>query len=253
MHLERLILILEIVGQKGNARVADICAHSDLPKPSAYRLVQDLVGAGLLEPVARGQFSLGGRLKRIVRSDQSDPALVEVIAPVLKRAATEHGAAFFLSRLRGKDVEIIHVETPETGIAFLHPGLGKRPLHACSCSKAVAAFSPGLIAAQSLQGRLKAYTEFTLTRIEDLEAEFKAIRTRGYAECVEEIERGMASVAATLGKSGLGATMSIGATGSTRVFTAAFRAEIGQVIVETARHLSFRLALGNPDAFRQSA
>jgi len=42
MHLERLIWILEIVGQKGEATVAEICAHSDLPKPTAYRLVQIL-------------------------------------------------------------------------------------------------------------------------------------------------------------------------------------------------------------------
>jgi len=48
MHLERLTFILEVVGQKGEATVTEICAHSDLPKPSAYRLVQDLVGVGLL-------------------------------------------------------------------------------------------------------------------------------------------------------------------------------------------------------------
>ena len=139
MHLERLTFILEVVGQKGEATVAEICAHSDLPKPSAYRLVQDLVSVGLLEPVTRGTFSIGSRLKRITQSDHSDRALLEVIAPALKKAATQYGAAFFLSRLRGKSVEIIHVETPDTGVSYLHPGLGKRPLHACSCSKAVAA------------------------------------------------------------------------------------------------------------------
>ena len=56
MHLERLTHILEIVGQKGEATVAEICAHSDLPKPSAYRLVQDLVGVGLLEQLDAGSF-----------------------------------------------------------------------------------------------------------------------------------------------------------------------------------------------------
>ena len=238
MHLERLTLILEIVGQKGEATVADICTHSDLPKPTAYRLVQDLVGAGLLEPVARGRFAIGIRLKRIARGDQSDRALVDLVSPALSRAATEHGAAFFLSRLRGRAVEIIHVETPDTGVSFLHPGLGKRPLHACSCSKAVAAFSPDLLWPQNLEGRLKAYTEFTLTRIEDLAAELAVIRQRGYAECVEEIERGMCSVAAPLSETGPGATMSIGATGSTRVFTPAFRASMGQYITRMARDLS---------------
>lgn len=238
MHLERLILILEVVGQKGEATVAEICGHTDLPKPSAYRLVQDLVGAGLLEPVAKGRFAIGTRLRRITQTDQSDRALVNLVAPRLGQAATEHGVAVFLSRLRGQNVEIIHVETPGTGVSYLHPGLGQRPLHACSCSKAVAAFSPGLLRARTLEGRLKAYTEFTLTRIEDLEAELACIRKRGYAECVEEIERGMCSVAAPLGEAGPGATISIGATGSVRVFTPAFRARIGPQIRQMAREIA---------------
>ena len=102
MYLERLTFILEIIGQKKEATVADICAHSYLPKPTAYRLVQDLVTVGLLEPVARGKFSIGLRLKQITHSEQSDRALLEIIGPSLKRAASQYGSAFFLSRLRGK-------------------------------------------------------------------------------------------------------------------------------------------------------
>ncbi len=241
MHLERVVLILEIVGQKGEATVADICAHSELPKPSAYRLVQDLVDVGLLEAVARGRFAIGIRLKHITHSDQTDLALLELIAPTLRQMATEVGAAFFLSRLRGKSVEIIHVETPDTGVSFLHPGLGKRPLHACSCSKAVAAFSPELFQTSELEGRLRAYTESTLTSVHDLEAEFALIRQRGFAECVEEIERGMCSVAAPLSPVGPGTLMSIGAAGSARVFTPAFRAKLGAQMIKTAHDLSSAL------------
>ena len=234
MHLERLTMILEIVGQKGETTMADILAHSDLPRPSAYRLVSDLVGAGLIEPVAKGRFTIGTRLRRIVQSDASDAALINLVSPILKQAANAKGVAFFLSRLRGNAVEIIHVETPETGVSFLHPGLGKRPLHACSCSKAVLAFNPGLDVPKGLEGQLKAYTDVTLTRLEDLEAELETIRARGYAECVEEIERGMCSVAAPLGQTGFGSTLSIGATGSTRVFLPAFRSKLGTHIVALA-------------------
>ncbi|WP_420860508.1 IclR family transcriptional regulator [Algirhabdus cladophorae] len=241
MHLERVTLILEIVGQKDVATVADICAHSDLPKPTVYRLVQDLVAVGLLEPVARGTFSIGLRLKQITHREQSDRALLDIIGPALKQAAAQYGSAFFLSRLRGKSVEIIHVETPQTGVSYLHPGLGKRPLHACSCSKAVAAFSPDLFLTSEMEGRLRAYTEFTLTSVQDLEAEFETIRKRGFAECVEEIERGMCSVAAPLAPDGPGATLSIGATGSVRVFTPAFRARLGPEITQIARDMSANL------------
>jgi len=251
MYLERVVWILEIIGQKGEATVAEICSHADLPKPTAYRLVQDLVNVGLIEPVARGRFAPGMRLKQMTQSDQSDPALLEVIAPVLKQAACENGVAFFLSRLRGKSVEITHVETPDTGVSYLHPGLGKRPLHACSCSKAVAAFSPRLFPTDEMEGRLRAYTEFTLTSLDDLRAEFETIRERGFAECVEEIERGMCSVAAPLAPEGPGALMSIGAAGSVRVFTPAFRDEIGPLITRIAGEISASLGWGNVRDIRQ--
>ncbi len=251
MHLERLALILEIVGQKGDATVADICAHSDLPKPTAYRLVNDLADAGLLDSVAKGRYAVGNRLKRITEADHSDQNLLETISPVLQEAADTHGITFFLSRLRGRAVEIVHVETPNTGVSFLHPGLGKRPLHACSCSKAVAAFSPDI--AQSMAGRLKAYTEFTLTDHDDLKAEFNRIRRSGYAECVEEIERGMCSVAAPLGPSGEPPTMSIGAAGSLRVFTPAFRKRTGEQLIRLAHDLSGRLGWSESEMKKASA
>lgn len=238
MHLERLTMILEIVGRQSDASVADICDRSDLPKPTVYRLVQDLVSTGLLEPIGKGRFVVGTRLKRIARNDHSDRALMEVAGPALKSAAEQHGVCFFLSRLRLRAVEIIHVETPDTGVSYLHPGLGKRPLHACSCSKAVAAFSPGLLLTSELKGRLKAYTEFTLTSVNDLHTEFETIRKRGYAECVEEIERGMCSVAAPLGQSEIGRTLSIGATGSVRVFDKNFRAMMGKELVALSESLT---------------
>ena len=251
VHLERLALILEIVGQKGEATVADICAHSDLPKPSAYRLVHDLAGAGLLDPIAKGRFVVGNRLKRITEADLSDQVLLDTIAPVLREAAGDHGVTFFLSRVRGHVVEIIHVETPGTGVSFLHPGLGQRPLHACSCSKAVAAFSPDM--ARTATARMKAYTEFTLTDPDELDAEFDVIRQRGYAECVEELERGMCSVAAPLGPSQVAPTMSIGATGSLRVFTPTFREQMGRELIRIADELAARLGWDHPERAEASA
>ena len=237
-------MILEVVGHLGEATVAEICTHTELPKPTGYRLVGDLTEAGLLDAVTKGQFALGYRLKQIIEPDQSDQALLEAIAPALRSAADTHGAAFFLSRLRGKAVEIIAVETPDTGVSFLHPGLGKRPLHACSCSKAVAAFSPTV--ANTMNSRLKAYTEFTHTDLTEVTEEFALIRKRGYAECVEEIELGMCSVAAPLGPKGQAPTMSIGATGSLRVFTPTFRKRIGKELLSLANDLSEHLGWEEP-------
>lgn len=56
-------------------------------------------------------------------------------------------------------------------------------------------------------------------------------RRRGDVECVEELERHMCSVAAPLGPSGLTPTLSIGATGSLRVFTPELRVAIAHELV----------------------
>ncbi len=213
--------------------------------------MNDLAEAGLLDPVPKRQFTIGYRLKQLTEADQSDQALVEAITPFLRQAADTHGAAFFLSRLRGKAVEIIAVETPDTGVSFLHPGLGKRPLHACSCSKAVAAFSPEV--AKTISGQLKAYTEFTHTDVAEVSAELEVIRQRGYAECVEEIERGVCSVAAPLCRHRQTPTMSIGATGSMRVFTPAFRKTLGRELIILTNELSTHLGWATPEPTGASA
>jgi DNA-binding IclR family transcriptional regulator len=116
--------------------------------------------------------------------------------------------------------------------------MGKRPLHACSCAKAIAAVSPGLLSHDALKGRLKRYTERTIRSREDLEAELDAIRAKGYAECVEELERGISSVATTLGKTGVGSTLSIGATASVRVFTPPMRKKIGEALSAMSHQIS---------------
>ena len=116
----------------------------------------------------------------------------------------------------------------------------------------MAAFSPELLLSKEMTGRLKAYTEFTLTRRSDLDVEFELIRQRGYAECVEEIERGMCSVAAPLGSSEFGKTLSVGATGSLRVFKPVFRAKIGQELVELGKALASGFDWGRDERARKT-
>lgn len=236
MHLERLILILEAVAQAGRTlNVAEICKATDLPKPTAYRLVQDLIGTGLLEPEAKGRFTLGARLKRITREDLGESDVIEVAAPLLRDAADEFEVVFFLARLRGRGVEIVHVETPrDERISYLHPGLGFRPLHACSCAKAVTAFSNEPILAAALEGKLRAYTQHTHTDLTDLKEEFAKIRQQGFAECVQELEVGTCSVAAPVHVEGADPWLSLGATGSARLFTEDYRKRLGTALVEIA-------------------
>ena len=250
VHLDRLIAVLETVAIAGRAlSPAEVQQATGLPRPTCYRLLQTLAEHRLLEePDGASRYLIGERLKRIALLGQPDVDVCQAAAPALREAAIEFGEAVFLSRFRDRSVEIISVETPaDAGRSFIHPGLGIRPLHACSCSKAIAAFADSEFQKELFSAPLRAYTEQTKTRPEDLEREFATIRDSGYAQCVEEIEVGVSSVAAPIRIGSLGCPFSVGATGPIRRFTNDHREEIGSRLIEIAGQIAANLQLTHAD------
>ncbi len=241
MYLERLLTIVETIaanGPEAGLTVAEIAAVTGFPKASVYRQVHDLVEAGLLEPADRGRYSVGLRTRRLAGTLPIDQTVRRMATPLLKQAAQTHGATFFLSQLTGNTVEIVQAEVPDTGVSFLHPGIGARPLHACSCAKVIAAFSDSATLLDVMKRRLKSYTAHTKTEPGDLEREFQTIRDRGFGECVEELENGVCSVAAPVLTRVEPVVYSLGATGTTRVFSKSTRAHMGEVATDLCRTLA---------------
>ena len=248
MHLNRLIAVLETVAIAGRAvSPADVQRATGLPRPTCYRLLQTLAEHRLLdEPEGASRYLIGERLKRIAILGQPDVDVCRAAVPTLRETAIEFGEAVFLSRFRDRKVEIIHVETPvDAARSFIHPGLGNRPMHACSCSKAIAAFADQEFQSEILSSPLRAYTEQTKTLPGEIEREFAAIRDCGYAECVEEIEVGVSSVAAPIRIGNLGVPFSVGATGPIRRFTRHHRKKIGTRLIGIADQIAANLQLAH--------
>lgn len=216
MNLERLIHILEMTAIAGRPlAVADIQRATGLPRPTCYRMVQTLVEHRLLdEPDVGSRYVIGERLIRLALLGKSDIDVRRASAGSLKEAAIRLGETVFLARLRNRTVEIIHVETPEDmSKAFIHPGLGDRPLHACSSAKAIAAFAEEQLRDEILDGAFPAFTGNTHSSLETLLKEFSTIRLDGYAICNQEIDLGISSVAAPVKFGNIGVTFSVGAVG----------------------------------------
>lgn len=248
MHLDRLISILEIVAVAGRpVSPGEVQRATGLPRPTCYRLIQTLQDQGLLEaPSGDGRVVIGERLIRIALLGKSDVDVRKAAAPLLKAAAVQFNETVFLSRLRNGQVEIIHVETPDDPArAFIHPGLGVRPMHACSCSKAIAAFTEPEFQDSIIRGTLRQYTDFTKTTEEELRAEFARIVERGFADCDQEIDLGIASVAAPVSVGNIGATFSVGAVGPIRRFGTDDRTEIGGKLIHLANRVSGAIQLCN--------
>ena len=248
MYLDRLILLLETVAMAGRPlSVAEIQEATDLPRPTCYRLLQTLTEHGLLDGNPDdSKYLLGDRLIRLALMGTSDVDVRQAAAPILKEAATVFGDAVFLSRFRNRRVEIVHVEVPaDPRRAYVHPGLGSRPMHACSCSKAIAAFAEPDFQEDILQGPMRAYTEHTKVTESALRQEFANIRQRGYAECIEEIEMGVSSVAAPIQIRNIGATFSVGAIGSIRRFSEEHRVKVGGELAVISQKIAVAIQLLN--------
>ena len=245
MHLDRLMTVLEAVAISGRAVTApEVQQATGLPRPTCYRLLQTMAENRLLDEVAPGRYLVGARMVRLALLGQSDVDVCQAAAPSLKEAADRFGEAVFLSRYRNRGVEIIHVEAPgDATRSFVHPGLGFRPMHACSCSKVIAAFAEDGLREEILAGPLRSYTPNTKQDPGVLRAEFEAIRQAGFAECVEEIELGVSSVAAPVRIGNIGATFSVGATGPVRRFTGNRRAGIGRDLCAIAGKVAMALQM----------
>lgn len=241
MHLDRLVSVLEAIAIAGRPlSAAELREMTQLPLPTCYRLLQMLKEQRLLEdPESNSRYIIGDRLIRIAHLAKTDADVCGIAAPILKNATSDLGDAVFLSRFKKTGVSIIHVETPlDPATSYIHPGLGYRPMHACSCSKAIAAFADDQFRGLILNGPMKPYTDQTRTTKAELETEFESIRKRGFAECVEEIEVGISSVAAPVNIENAGAVFSVGAIGPIRRFHPEHRKALGKKLIALASDVS---------------
>jgi IclR family acetate operon transcriptional repressor len=250
MHLARVMKVLEAVAMAGRPVTAsEVQQLTDLPRPTCYRFLHSMQAEQLLDEVSSGRFIVGESLVRLALLGQTDVNICRSAAPTLQRAADELGEAVFLSRFRNRGVEIIHVEVPgDAKRSFVHPGLGFRPMHACSCSKVIAAFADDTFRQDILSGPMRSFTEYTRCDPQRLSREFDHILSSGYAECVQEIELGVSSVAAPVQIGSVGALYSIGATGPVRRFTEDRRAQIGEQLCQMAQKMGHSLQVAGAAA-----
>ncbi len=244
MNVERMMAVLETIAAAGRSvSVAEVQAATKLPRPTCYRMLQSLRDHGLVD-IADGGYRVGERLRRVAILGWSEGDVVSATAPTLAAAADDLREAVFLSRFRDDAVRIIHVETPsDPSLSYVHPGLGYRPRHACSCAKVILAFSDDEVRDRILHTPLRSYTEHTKTSPEVVRLELEQVRQSGFAECVEELETGVASVAAPIWIDAVEPAFSVGVIGPIRRFDARRRSQLGAELRTMAERLTLVLTM----------
>lgn len=189
---------------------------------------------------------IGDRLIRLALLGKSDIDIRRATAGVIKEAAIHLGDATFLARLRNKQVEIIHVEIPDDSTnSFVHPGLGNRPLHACSSAKAIAAFAEEGLQKHIFESVFEPFNDNTPTSEQELLEEYSGIRDKGYAVCDQEINLGISSVAAPVRFGEIGVTFSVGAVSYADKYTPKIQNRVGEYLSGLATKVEAAIQMCN--------
>ena len=249
--LDRALRILAVVADANGLSLSEIAAASEVPAPTAYRMLVTLENHGMVEfdksdqlwSVGVGAFRTGSaflRRRRLVdRARAVMQDLMERSGETANLGVAEDGCVVFVSQ----------VETHEAIRAFFRPGT-RSPFHASGIGKAVLAhLTPERVTAIARREGLERYTETTKASIDDLNADLETIRARGFAIDDEERYPGMRCVAAAIFNEYGEPLGGISVSGPTVRVTGARADELGALVAGAAAEITRSIG-GTPLAAR---
>jgi DNA-binding IclR family transcriptional regulator len=243
--LARAITLLRIVAARPEgAPTAALARAAGLPVATAARLLATFADAGFVERTAADDgWVLGRELIRLVSGVDPDRLLEARARPLLEGLAEATGESGMLAVPRppvGADV-LVQVDTPRFVGATNWVGR-PFPLHASAAGKLVLAeLSDDALAAWTAHHPLDRYTDHTITDPLALHGELERVRRRGYAELADELEDGLAAIAAPVRSSEGALVAIIGVSGPSFRLGHERRAEVLPRILEAASELERRL------------
>lgn len=115
--LEGAFALLEVLERAGEAGLTRLSSESGIPKSTAYRLLEQLVGLGAVE--RRGTcYRMGSRIFRLGRQWQPHPRLRSAAAEPVRRLVRATGATAGIAVLRRGHTLVVDCTPADTGDAW---------------------------------------------------------------------------------------------------------------------------------------
>jgi IclR family transcriptional regulator, acetate operon repressor len=186
-------LLVEVARHRDPVSFTELTAASGLAKSTTSRLLTALERNGLVRRDLAGRFSPGEVFLSYAWRGGAEADLVALAQPVLAQLGEQTGETINLGVARdaGLVEQIAQVDSRYLIGGTNWVGLTV-PLHCAALGKVLIAFG----AAELPKGRLERRTPRTITSRSALAAEIAAVRERGYAVTIEELEPGLVAVAA---------------------------------------------------------
>ncbi|MGW0338103.1 IclR family transcriptional regulator [Streptomyces sp. NPDC003011] len=197
--VDRAVSVLEILARHGEAGVTEIADELDVHKSTAFRLLGVLENRGLVAQAKdRGKYYLGAGVLRLAGAAAVRLDISQEGVPVCRETADELGETVNIAVL-DDDAAVNIMQARGTASVTAQNWLGRRtPLHATSSGKVLLAHLPPTLREGLLARSLPRFTERTITGASVLRGELEAVVEQGYALTLEELELGLAAVAAPI-------------------------------------------------------
>lgn len=193
--------ILELLARETDGLGATAVARVlGLDKGNAHRLLRMLEKRGYVEqdPTTKG-FRASVQLVSLAGNLLRSMDLVSAARPVMRQLSDETGEAVHLARRTRSGGVYVAQERQKGGIVTVETEIGAQPvIHATATGKALYCMATDPEVGRVVQEPLQSFTARTLTRVEDLLADLRGVRERGYAVDDEELNLDVRCVAAPI-------------------------------------------------------
>lgn len=240
--VDRTVVLLTFLRNHklGRATLSEICHATGTPRSSSLNILRTLEAHGFVrfDPESK-KFSLGWALVELGARASQQLSHLEVVRPYLH--LLEHAldlTCVLGQRLADQAIITDKVESARDVVPTAPVGQ-LYPLSAGALGKAMLAFQEEeeILSYVRFMG-LPSFTEFSITRADDLLRELVDVRRLAYAISIEEYTRGVVAVAAPVFDVSGRVALCVGALGRSVLLPAPCLPEIGATVRETARQMT---------------
>lgn len=194
-----LDVLEELARSPGALALGELSRRLSIPKSSLHGLLRTLERRGWVEVDDSGlRFSLGVRAMQVAGSYLDHDRVLAAAQQVLDTIANETGETVQLARFDGADVVYLAQRQARHPVRLIS-SIGQRlPAHATALGKALLSQQDEAELDRRLRYPLQQLTEWTITEREQLVADLRVARVRGYASDEQEATQGLYCFAAAV-------------------------------------------------------
>jgi len=231
-------LLVRILQSEAPVSLSELAAASALPKSTASRLISALERHGLVEQNGeRGRLRPGPAILRAAERGLLGRSLVELSRPYLEALSEASGETINLAVPAHDGVEHL-AQVDSRHFLGASQWVGRRVDYHCTANgKVFLAF--GL--AELPRGPLRRYTEATICDRARLRAQLRQVRRRAFASAIDELEPGLAAIAAPVRGSHGDVIAALSISGPTLRMTPQRITRLREALLEQTEALSARL------------